>query len=364
MQVLERAFKPRTTGSLAEREVEAAGPWLSMTHFSALPLHDWWEELRFCLLEPHGYPQGTVRVGELRAERQQVPSLCQESSSESTPWRCRTIPDSTAATRSVPGCHSDPAESPQQRRGCACALAVTCAVPCELSVLSPAVLLHVRQGAAVAGGAVHAQSHRAPRQRVPRAGQARGLQAVPPAGLQRQDQRQHHHLAQARWVGALGGRCQLPGGCSDCRGQKLGEAQPGSSLKVGRSCLSPASGWARLECLAWQRMELRAAGAHKWWVIDWIDRLIGLIDWSQVRELAGALFSITNPSKRCLCCSECEAGSFIHLIHVPDRWFDWLICPGGQESIQPLPDPVISCHCPPPHPPCIPCAPGWDGIWW
>lgn len=66
-----------------------------------------------------------------------------------------------------------------------------------LSVLSPAVLLDVRQGAAVPGGAVHAQSHWAPRQRVPRPGQAPGLQAVPPGGLQRQDQRQHHHLAQA-----------------------------------------------------------------------------------------------------------------------------------------------------------------------
>lgn len=49
-------------------------------------------------------------------------------------------------------------------------------------------------------------------------------------------------------------------------------------------------------------------------------------------------------------------------IHDPDRWFDGLICPGGQESIQPLPvNPVIFCHCPPPHPPCIPCVLGWDG---
>lgn len=60
------------------------------------------------------------------------------------------------------------------------------------------MLLDLRQGAAVTRGAVHAQSDRAPRQRVPSPGQAGGLQAVPPGGLQRQDQRQHHHLSQAR----------------------------------------------------------------------------------------------------------------------------------------------------------------------
>lgn len=37
-------------------------------------------KMHFCLPEPHGHPQRTVR-GELRAERQQVPSLCQQSSS-------------------------------------------------------------------------------------------------------------------------------------------------------------------------------------------------------------------------------------------------------------------------------------------
>lgn len=55
------------------------------------------------------------------------------------------------------------------------------------------------------------------------------------------------------------------------QGLKLGEGRPDCSLNVGRSCLSPASGCAWMECLAWQRMELRAAGAHKWWLIDWID---------------------------------------------------------------------------------------------
>lgn len=93
--------------------------------------------------------------------------------------------------------------SPQRLSGCTLCSGSDFCCACDmetsvLSVFSPAVLLDVRQGAAVTRGAVHAQSDRAPRQRVPSPGQAGGLQAVPPGGLQRQDQRQHHHLTQAR----------------------------------------------------------------------------------------------------------------------------------------------------------------------
>ena len=64
--------------------------------------------------------------------------------------------------------------------------------------LSLAVLVNLREGAAVPRGAVHAQGHRPARQRVPGALEARGLPTVPPGGLQRQDQREHHHLPPPR----------------------------------------------------------------------------------------------------------------------------------------------------------------------
>lgn len=142
--------------------------------------------------------------------------------------------DSTAASWRVPGCHDDSAVNPQHHTGCTlCRGSDFCSAcdmeSCVLSVLSPAVLLDVRQGAAVPGGAVHAQSDRAPRQRVPGAGQARSLQAVPPGGLQRQDQRQHHHLAQAGWVRGLGG-----------------EVPAAMGAQCGLQWLSRARNWERL----------------------------------------------------------------------------------------------------------------------
>ena len=64
--------------------------------------------------------------------------------------------------------------------------------------LSPAVLVNLWEGPAVPRGAVHAQGHRAPWQRVPCPREASRLQTVPPGSLQRQDQREHHHLPSPR----------------------------------------------------------------------------------------------------------------------------------------------------------------------
>lgn len=69
--------------------------------------------------------------------------------------------------------------------------------PLRLS-LSLAVLVDLWEGPAVPRGTVHAQGHRAPWQRVSRPLKARCLQTVLPGGLQRQDQREHHHLAAPR----------------------------------------------------------------------------------------------------------------------------------------------------------------------
>lgn len=59
-----------------------------------------------------------------------------------------------------------------------------------------AVLVLVRKGSPVPSRPVHAPRNRSPWQRLPSRAEAAGLPAVPPGGVQRESQREHHHLPQ------------------------------------------------------------------------------------------------------------------------------------------------------------------------
>lgn len=116
------------------------------------------------------------------------------------------------------------------------------------------------------------------------------------------------------------------------------------------------------------------------WETDRSPQMVGNWLITEVGELAGISFSITNTFMPCFCPCKCKVWWFIHpcpkymtltskallafyflFICTTRMWFDELICPGMQETSQPLSvNPLIFCHCPFPHPACFPGVPGWD----
>lgn len=161
---------------------------------------------------------------QVQTERQQLPSLCQDSSSaHSIPWSCKIVIDKCNSYMKGPwltrcaccwvlstivSCQSAADFSSGSDFSGVCVYVIFEAIllgPC-LSAFSPLVLLNLWEGTPVTRGPVYAQSHRTPWQRVPCPVQASSLQAVPPRGLQWEDKCQHNYLAQTWWVRGVGGK--------------------------------------------------------------------------------------------------------------------------------------------------------------